>query len=169
MLRVVATELIVLQCLLKHTHTLLEWQIPSLREIHISKSSEHTYKITLKGVYSSVVRGLRFSIKDNYHLRGTRTTLGNRAYYEICPIQNTTADVVSKLLNAGARLVGKNHLSSFAMMFMEHPTQSLDYQASLSPQGDSYVITGGSSGGSAAAIAAYDWLDFAICSVSEFF
>ena len=51
---------------------------------------------------------------------------------------------------------------------MEHPTQSVDYQAQFNPRGDGYLITGGSSGGSAAAIAAYDWLDLAICSDSKF-
>ena len=68
-------------------------------------------------------------------------------------------------MNAGAQVVGKTHLSSFAMM--EHPTQSVDYQAPFNPRGDGYLITGGSSGGSAAAIAAYDWLDTAICGDSK--
>ena len=70
-----------------------------------------------------------------------------------------------RLVNAGAQVVGKTHLSSFAMM--EHPTQSVDYQAPFNPRGDGYLITGGSSGGSAAAIATYDWLDIAICSDSK--
>ena len=56
-------------------------------------------------------------------------------------------------------------MSAFAMM--EHPMQSIDYQASFNPRGDGYLITGGSSGGSAAAVAAYDWIDLAICSDSE--
>lgn len=51
---------------------------------------------------------------------------------------------------------------------MEHPTQSVDYQAPFNPRGDGYLIAGGSSGGSAAAIATYDWLDIAICSDSKF-
>ncbi|CAG8951778.1 hypothetical protein HYFRA_00005582 [Hymenoscyphus fraxineus] len=110
----------------------------------------------------NALRGLRFSVKDNYHIRGTPKTLGNRAYYETYSIQNTTSSVLSRLIDSEAHLVGKNHLSSFAMM--EHPTQSVDYQAPFNPRGDGYLITGGSSGGSAAAIAAYDWLDFAICS-----
>ena len=51
---------------------------------------------------------------------------------------------------------------------MEHPTQSVDYQAPFNPRGDGYLITGGNSGGSAAAIATYDWLDIAICIDSKF-
>ena len=50
---------------------------------------------------------------------------------------------------------------------MGHPTQSVDYQAPFNPRGDGYLIAGGSSGGNAAAIAAYDWLDLALCSDSK--
>lgn len=109
--------------------------------------------------------GIRVSVKDNYHLRGTKTSLGNRAYYELNPFQNATAALLSRLINAGVHIVGKAHLSAFAMM--EHPTQSVDYQAPFNPRGDGYLIAGGSSGGNAAAVAAYDWLDLSICSDSK--
>uniref|UniRef100_A0A8H7K2H6 Amidase domain-containing protein n=1 Tax=Bionectria ochroleuca TaxID=29856 RepID=A0A8H7K2H6_BIOOC len=110
----------------------------------------------------SALRGLRIAVKDNYHIQGIKTSLGNRAYFNLYPTQNATAKVVSKLIDQGAHIVGKAHLSSFAMM--EHPTQSVDYQAPFNPRGDGYLITGGSSGGSAAATAAYEWIDIAICS-----
>ena len=97
---------------------------------------------------------MRVAIKDNFHLRGTRTSLGSRAYLETYPIQERTADIVTYLLEAGAHVIGKAHLSSFAMM--EHPTQSVKYQAPFNPRGDGYLITGGSSGGSASAVASYD-------------
>ncbi|KAF2450877.1 amidase signature enzyme [Karstenula rhodostoma CBS 690.94] len=45
---------------------------------------------------------------------------------------------------------------------MEHPTQSVDYEAPFNPRLDGYQIPGGSSSGSASAIASYEWLDFAI-------
>lgn len=109
--------------------------------------------------------GIRVAVKDNYHLRGIRTSLGNRAYYESNPIQNVTATILSRLVNAGAHIVGKAHLSAFAMM--ENPMQSIDYQAPFNPRGDGYLIAGGSSGGNAAAVAAYDWLDLSICSDSK--
>ena len=113
----------------------------------------------------SPLKGIRVAIKDNYHIRGTQTSLGNRAYFETSSLQEDTAEVVIRLIDAGAHVVGKTHLSSFAMM--EHPTQSVDYQAPFNPRGDGYLITGGSSGGSAAAVATYDWLDIAICSDSK--
>ena len=105
-------------------------------------------------------------MKDNYHIRGTRTSLGNRAYYETSFVQDITAEAVSRLIHAGAQIIGKAHLSSFAMM--EHPTQSVDYQAPFNPRGDGYLITGGSSGGNAAAVATYDWLDVSLVSDSRF-
>ncbi|KAI1359887.1 amidase signature domain-containing protein [Xylaria arbuscula] len=110
----------------------------------------------------SHLRGMRFTVKDNFHVRGIKTTLGNRAFFETYSTQRSNAAVVTKLLEAGAYLVGKTHLSSFAMM--EYPTQSVDYQVPFNPRGDGYLIPGGSSSGSAASMASYDWLDIAICS-----
>lgn len=116
-------------------------------------------------VSPSLLKGIRVAIKDNYNIRGTHTSLGNRAYYESHPIKEVTAEAITRILDAGAHVVGKVHLSSFAMM--EHPTQSVDYQAPFNPRGDGYLIAGGSSGGSAAAVSAYDWLDISICSDSK--
>lgn len=113
-----------------------------------------------------MLSGLRVAVKDNFHIRGTKTSVGNRAFFEAYPEQDTTADVVLRLQEAGASIVGKTHLSSFAMK--EHPMQSVDYQAPFNPWGDAYQITGGSSGGSAAAIAAYECVDIAICSDSAY-
>jgi hypothetical protein len=51
-------------------------------------------------------------------------------------------------------------MNSFANW--EEPLEYIDYQAPWNPRGDRYQSTGGSSSGSAAALAAYDWLDIAI-------
>ncbi|TPX13845.1 uncharacterized protein E0L32_005789 [Thyridium curvatum] len=129
-----------------------------------SRSYAETFRAsTGSGVLgnSSLLGRVRFSVKDNFHVRGIKTTLGNRAFFETYPVQQTSSTVVSRLLGAGAHLVGKTHLSSFAMM--EHPMQSIDYQAPFNPRGDGYLIPGGSSSGSAAAAASYDWLDISIC------
>lgn len=80
--------------------------------------------------------------QSNFHIKRTHTTLGNRAYLETYPaVHDETADAVSLLKEAGAIIVGKTHLSSFAIM--EHPTQSVDYQTPFNPRGDGYLITGG--------------------------
>ncbi|KAJ5640422.1 hypothetical protein N7528_000047 [Penicillium herquei] len=44
----------------------------------------------------------------------------------------------------------------------EEPTESLDYHASFNPRADGYQSAWSSSGGSVAAIAAYEWLDFTL-------
>ncbi|KAL9623536.1 MAG: hypothetical protein Q9160_002217 [Pyrenula sp. 1 TL-2023] len=58
----------------------------------------------------------------------------------------------------GANIVSKTHLSSFAMW--EEPTQCVDFQDAFNPRGDGYQSPAGSSSGSGAAIASYEWVDF---------
>ncbi|KAL9049449.1 MAG: hypothetical protein Q9162_007216 [Coniocarpon cinnabarinum] len=118
-------------------------------------------------IQKGLLKGLRVAVKDNFDIEGTRTSLCNRAYLALQLPQQNTAKAVEKLLNAGAHVVGKTYMSAFA--FMEHPMQSVDFQASFNPRGDGYLICGGSSGGSAAAVAAYDFVDIGLCSDSEFF
>jgi Asp-tRNA(Asn)/Glu-tRNA(Gln) amidotransferase A subunit family amidase len=104
--------------------------------------------------------GTRIGVKDLCHLKGVKTSLCNRAFNDLYPPQSTTASSIRHLVSKGVHVVGKNHLSSFALM--EHPTQSVDYQAPLKPRADGHQIPGGCSSGSAGAIASYSWLDFAI-------
>lgn len=48
------------------------------------------------------------------------------------------------------------------MIGKEEPTEATDYHAPFNPRADGYQSPAGSSSGSAAAVATYDWLDFAI-------
>ena len=58
-------------------------------------------------------------------------------------------------------IVGKTKTTQFADS--EWPTGDwVDYHAPFNPVADGYQGTSGSSAGSAAAVAAYPWLDFAI-------
>ncbi|KAJ4299616.1 hypothetical protein N0V90_004862 [Kalmusia sp. IMI 367209] len=104
--------------------------------------------------------GVRIAIKDMYHLNGLRTSVCNRAYHDLYPPRTETADCVKLLLDLGAIVVGKTHLSSFA--WKEEPTECIDYQAPFNPRADGYQSPAGSSSGSGAAIASYDWLDFTL-------
>ena len=104
--------------------------------------------------------GDRIAIKDIFHLRGVKTSLCSRDYFNIYPHQESTADAVQSLINLGAHIVGKTHLSSFAMW--EKPTQCTDFQDPFNPRGDGYQSPAGSSSGSGAAIASYDWLDYTL-------
>lgn len=89
--------------------------------------------------------GLPFAIKDNIHVRGMETTAGCQAFGHY-PEQ--TATVVTRLLDAGAILIGKNTMDEFATGLVgirsaKHPVNVFDPE----------YIPGGSSSGSAVAVA----------------
>lgn len=73
---------------------------------------------------------------------------------------SSTAKCIQTLLDAGAEVLGVTKLSSF--ISKKEPTQAVDYSAPFNPRADGYQSPAGSSSGSAAALAAYPWLDFAI-------
>ncbi|RAL00203.1 amidase signature enzyme [Aspergillus ibericus CBS 121593] len=104
--------------------------------------------------------GLRVAVKDNIHLQGLKTSLGNRAYHKLSAPQQTTAGCIQQLINLGATIVGKTKLNSFGVW--EEPIHNVDYQAPWNPRGDGYQTPRGSDSGSAVAVVAYDWLDIAV-------
>ncbi|KAK0511023.1 hypothetical protein JMJ35_006575 [Cladonia borealis] len=104
--------------------------------------------------------GMRIGVKDLFDIAYLRMTLSNRAFYAASTPAPTTAPAIQKLLDAGAVMVGTTKCSS--MISREDPTEAVDYQAPYNPRGDGYQSPVGSSSGSAAAIASYDWLDFTI-------
>ena len=105
--------------------------------------------------------GLRFAVKDIFHVQGLKTSGGSRSYYEAYSPQNYTNEVVEKSIAAGARFVGKTKTIAFALGTPRNGWE-VDYQDPWNVRGDGYQTTGGSSSGSSAAITAYDWLDFTI-------
>jgi Amidase len=110
--------------------------------------------------------GLRLAVKDIIDLKGVHTTGGCRAYRELYPPRNKTAPALQRLIDLGAIVVGKTRTGQFA--FGTAPMDSLDYFSNLNPRGDGHQSQSGSSGGSAGAVAAYYWIDFAIGTDSEF-
>lgn len=109
--------------------------------------------------------GLRVAVKDIFQIKGIRTSLCNRAYYELYPSATKTAGCIEILLQSGARIVGTTKLASFAAT--EEPIECIDFQAPWNPRADGYQSPAGSSSGSAVAIASYPWLDIAIGSDSK--
>ncbi|KAF5600679.1 amidase signature domain-containing protein [Fusarium pseudoanthophilum] len=103
---------------------------------------------------------LRVAVKDCFLVRGMRTSLCNKAYYELSEPATATADVIQALVDDGAHILGLTKLSS--MIAREEPMDAVDYPTAFNPRGDGYQSPAGSSSGSAAAVAAYDWLDCAI-------
>lgn len=84
----------------------------------------------------------------------------NRAYLELYPEARTTALSLHNIIDNGAWILGKTKLSS--LLSREEASESVDYQTAWNPRGDCYQNPGGSSSGSAAAVAAYDWVDIGI-------
>jgi aspartyl-tRNA(Asn)/glutamyl-tRNA(Gln) amidotransferase subunit A len=97
---------------------------------------------------SGPLAGRRLAVKDLFDTAGIRTTYGSRIYAEHVPYR--TALSVKRLLVAGAVLVGKTHLPEFAWSVLG---QNPWYGTCHNPVRPGRT-TGGSSSGSAAALAA---------------
>ncbi len=115
--------------------------------IWISLSDERTAIANAESIDPVLpLAGMPFAVKDNFDVAGMPTTAG-------CPsfayVPERTAPVVQRLLDAGAILIGKTNMDQFATGLVG--TRS-PYGACSSVY-DSRYISGGSSSGSAVAVA----------------
>lgn len=105
--------------------------------------------------------GVRVSLKDIFHLAGTKTTMMSRAYTDLYPADEQSASYVQKLIDQGAVIVGKTKMTQFASS--DEPTdQWIDFHCPINPRGDEYQSPSGSSSGAAASLAGYSWLDYSV-------
>lgn len=107
-----------------------------------------------EGRYGSIA-GIPFALKDIICTRGVKTTCGSRILENFIPTYNATA--AAKLLAEKGVLVGKVNMDEFAM---GSSTEQSAFFPTHNPW-DLQRVPGGSSGGSAAAVAA-DEVPFAL-------
>jgi aspartyl-tRNA(Asn)/glutamyl-tRNA(Gln) amidotransferase subunit A len=100
------------------------------------------------------LEGIPLAVKDNYCTRGVRTTAASRILENFVPPYEST--VTRKVWDAGAVLLGKTNMDEFAMGSSTMTSAFGPTRNPLRRPGDPRdLVPGGSSGGSAAAVAAH--------------
>jgi aspartyl-tRNA(Asn)/glutamyl-tRNA(Gln) amidotransferase subunit A len=94
------------------------------------------------------LHGIPISLKDNIYTAEVRTTAGSRVLRDFVPLHD--APIVTALKEAGAVLLGKTNMHEFAY----GTTSNNPHYGAVRNPWDVSRIAGGSSGGSAAALAA---------------
>lgn len=121
---------------------------------YISKTADNAREIAGKlekeimdGHYRGPLHGIPLAIKDNFYVKGEVTTMGSQIQKDFLP--NYTATIVSKMIGAGSIFTGKLNMHEYAY---GGTTNNPHFGPTRNPW-DLSKIPGGSSGGSAAALA----------------
>lgn len=102
-----------------------------------------------RGIDRGPLHGIPIAHKDNIFTHGVRTTAGSKIFADFVPDQD--AEIVRQLNDAGAIVIGKTGLHEFAYGVTSNNPH---FDAVRNPW-DTERIPGGSSGGSAAAVATH--------------
>jgi aspartyl-tRNA(Asn)/glutamyl-tRNA(Gln) amidotransferase subunit A len=128
----------------------IEPKIHSFLHITSDRALEQAHQVDAKiaaGEEIGLLAGIPIGIKDNLCTQGIPTTCASRILQNFVPPYEST--VTQKLADAGTVMVGKTNMDEFAM---GGSTETSAYQLTANPW-DASRVPGGSSGGSAAAVA----------------
>lgn len=133
------------------------------RRYWLPSPSENPYnsfitRCELRPSRTGILSGYTVGLKDNIAVAGIPMTLGSRLLQDYIPSRD--ALVVEQLLASGATIIGKMNMDGFSMASMGVGTGTGDFQRCLNPRNPEY-LSGGSSSGSATAVAAGE-VDIAI-------
>jgi aspartyl-tRNA(Asn)/glutamyl-tRNA(Gln) amidotransferase subunit A len=117
--------------------------ITAERALSQAKEAE---KEIVRGRYRGALHGIPVSLKDLFHTAGIRTTAGSKILKRFVPGKN--APMVDRLLESGCVLLGKTNMHEFAY----GPTNLNPHYGPVRNPWDTRRMSGGSSGGSAAAV-----------------
>lgn len=124
----------------------------ALTEVTAERARERAREIDarrLKGEKLGVLAGVPFSVKNLFDVRGVRTLAGSKINQDNQPAERD-ATLIARLESAGAILIGCANMGEYAYDFTG---ENAHYGSSRNPH-DLQRMSGGSSGGSAAAVAA---------------
>ena len=116
-----------------------------------------TNHAALQGATSGPLKGLTFAVKDCFHIAGVPTGFGNPTWLAGKPVPTNTSVTVSRLLQAGADMIGKTHCDELCYSLTGENIHFGTPENVNAPG----RIPGGSSNGSVAAVAG-GIVDFAI-------
>lgn len=121
--------------------------ITIIDEQQLYNEAEMAEKDIKHGNYKGPLHGIPFSIKDIYYAKGVKFTAGSRIFSN--QISNIDSPLVKTIKDNGAILIGCNNLNEFASGI----TGKNPFYGNSKNPWDQRRISGGSSGGSAVAVA----------------